>query len=392
MESHDENTHDTDSCCSEKTTHSENDCVNRHIENNYEECTAVAHLTPVSKSDGAVEEDVDAHSDDADAILKFESDQSEPSMLKPCVQSKILEYSTRCFSCAISVIQFFDFFGDALTAANVESISIPEISRLCVELSDSCHSEKDMPLLDSVGNSLCAVLQIQLEGHRHWSATIITKFGNELLIQSNDEFDRHSILNEIQTLIRTARITNGSESNSWFRSIPEFRIDLIALLLHAATECDFLRSIYDTWTEKLEILQAKGNDIQRLLVEIEEQDAEFAIQVATVLPDRDDLSLFELMIRFFQVTEPWKESGGFRLFQILGTMHVSEDGKITGDVKEWSPGDDVLEGKYVVLGEQRFSIQGKTVRRIHVDQACWFPVTVREGQTWASWRWFEPAL
>lgn len=97
-------------------------------------------------------------------------------------------------------------------------------------------------------------------------------------------------------------------------------------------------------------------------------------------------------MRFFQITEPWKESGGFRLFQILGTMHVSEDGKITGDVKEWSPGDDVLEGKYVELGEQRFSIQGKTVRRIHVDQACWFPVTVREGQTWASWRWFEPAL
>jgi hypothetical protein len=60
-------------------------------------------------------------------------------------------------------------------------------------------------------------------------------------------------------------------------------------------------------------------------------------------------------------------------------MHLSEDGMVSGDVKEWSPGQDVLEGGHSVLGEQRFSIQGKALRRINVDQACWFPVTVREG-------------
>ena len=63
-------------------------------------------------------------------------------------------------------------------------------------------------------------------------------------------------------------------------------------------------------------------------------------------------------------------------------MQVSEDGIVSGDVKEWSPGEYVLDGGHSVLGEQRFSIQGKTLRRISVDQACWFPVTVRESRSW----------
>jgi hypothetical protein len=70
-------------------------------------------------------------------------------------------------------------------------------------------------------------------------------------------------------------------------------------------------------------------------------------------------------------------------------MQVSEDGKIYGDVKEWSPGEDVLEGGHSVLGEQRFSIQGKAIRRINVDHACWFPVTVRNRRTWTLTRGFN---
>jgi hypothetical protein len=283
MES-DENTRDVDACI-ETTVSLENHCVNRHIGNDSKEYYEFTQLIPESKPDDAIEQDLDGHSDDADAILQFGTGQSGPSIQNPCVESRRIEYSTKCFSCAMSVIQFFHFFGDALTAGSVGNISIPEIFRMCVVLSGSCLSEEDMLLLDSVGHSLCALLQIRLEEHQHWSETVVEKFGNECPIPNNDESDRYSIMKEILTLIQTAQLTNCSESNSWFRLIPEFRIDLITLLLHAAAECDTLRSIYDTWTESLEILQAKANDIQRLIVEIDEQNAEFAMQVATLLPD-----------------------------------------------------------------------------------------------------------
>ena len=58
-------------------------------------------------------------------------------------------------------------------------------------------------------------------------------------------------------------------------------------------------------------------------------------------------------------------------------MCVCDDGAVAGEVKEWSPGHDVLEGTQPKVGEQRFSVQSKSAKRISFDQACWFPVTVR---------------
>ena len=162
----------------------------------------------------------------------------------------------------MSVIQFFEFFGDALTAASVEAVSIPEIAQLCVLLSASNVSDADLVLLDSVGRSLCAVLQIQIEGNQHWSETIVKEYGNNLCSSSkNNEFDRHSIASELQSFVKTAYIKNNGESKSWVGFNPEFRIEMISYLLQAAVECDNLRSIYDNWTEKTEVVQAKGNDI-----------------------------------------------------------------------------------------------------------------------------------
>ena len=78
-----------------------------------------------------------------------------------------------------------------------------------------------------------------------------------------------------------------------------------------------------------------------------------------------------------QVSETWRDSGGFRLFQICGEMRLSEEGLLVGEAKEWSPGKDVLEGSHSKVGEQRFSIQSKSSRRVVVDPPSWYPVTVR---------------
>ena len=267
-----ENTRDADAC-SETTMHSENLSENLHVENTLKDCGDDIDLIPrpeIPKLGDVGEQDLDGHSDDADTMLTLETDQSQTSIKKPNVESKLPQYSSKCFSCAMSVIQFFDFYGDALTAAGIETISIPEIARMCVVLSISHLSDDDMLLLDSVGRSLCAVLQIRLSECQHWSESIVEQFGNECSGSKNDEINQHSIMKEIQTLFQ---LTNSSDSKSSLRLFPEFRVDLITLLLHAATECETLRSIYDTWTERLEVLQAKENDIQRLIAEIDEHDA-----------------------------------------------------------------------------------------------------------------------
>jgi hypothetical protein len=189
------------------------------------------------------------------------------------------------------VIQFFDFFGDALTAASVENISIPKIDQLCIAISVTNISDEDMMLLDSVGHSLCAVLQIRMEADQHWSETILKQVGSS---SRKDEMGRHNIVNSIHDFIQTAQITNSSEPKSWFKSFPEFRIELISYLLQSAVECDTLRSIYDTWTEKSEVLQVKGGNIQRLIREIDDQPDEFAMQVPSFRTDRV-LHMFKLM-------------------------------------------------------------------------------------------------
>ena len=302
------------------------------------------------------------------------SDSEESSRNNtPYLESSALEFPHQSFPCAMMIIQFFEFYGDTLATLSIEVPSIPSISKLCASLISEDLVDDDSKLLNSCGSPLFSFIELQdlNERDQDW----LKQLNSFQISESNASNEDHQVVNRLGNIINKYRHESSADLKSLFASQPMLRIELFYALLDVASESNLLRMTHDMRMAKTEENHARKIELENSIREIDEQAEDFAIQAGkTILEKYNELS----NLGFSQTCEEWREAGGFRLFQIIGPADVLTENMISCDVKEWSPGQDVLEGGQSKVGEQRFSVPSKSVRRVCFSEACWFPVTVNE--------------
>jgi hypothetical protein len=203
---------------------------------------------------------------------------------KPYFESQFPPFDQKIFVCAMTIIQFFEFYSDSFEAMRLPKFICPSVFRLCSGLTAATMSDEDQILLNPAGVCMGSVLGILKadEGgiaDSHWLESIGQYFRKCNADSSKSDVNlNENILRELRSIFYSKETEKSSLENS-FVSDCTMRVEILSELLSAAAESEVLRNFHEARMIGIESLVSKKNEIHRRISEIDTQTEKFFIQV-----------------------------------------------------------------------------------------------------------------